>query len=113
MCLFPHPIEYPIKKSPLPTKQTTISLIKFRTYNTLLCVLLLCIRSYLILILRYTFLILGIYHQNTLYLREKRCEGSVVIFRSPKGFASKKDWKNTLLVLCLNLNCKRLIVVCG
>jgi hypothetical protein len=91
MCLLPRPIEYPIKKFPLPTKRTTISLIKIKTYNTLLCVLLLCIRSHIILILRYKILILGNCHQKTLYLRVKICEGTVVIFRSPKVSASKKD----------------------
>jgi len=67
------------------TSRKTISLIKVKTYNTLLCVFLLCILSYLILILRYKYvfdLILDIYHQNTLYLREKRCEGSMVIFKA-------------------------------
>jgi len=40
-----------------------------------------CIRSYLISVLRYEFLIFDTYHPDTLYLRK------------PKGFREKKFWE--------------------
>ena len=42
--------------------------------------LLVCIRSYLKSVLRYTFLILDTYHPDTLYLREQGCEDPWLLF---------------------------------
>ena len=55
-------LEYLIKKLPVPTKRATISLIKVKSCNFLLRVLLACICSYLILVL-----ILYTYHPGTIF----------------------------------------------
>jgi hypothetical protein len=70
VCLFRVPLEYLITKPPVPTKRTTVSLIKVRTCNALLRKLLVCIRSSIKSVLRYKFLILDACHVNTPYLRE-------------------------------------------
>jgi hypothetical protein len=51
------PIEYLINKSPVPTKRATISLIKVKSRNSLLRMLLACVRSYIKPVLRYKLLI--------------------------------------------------------
>ena len=85
-----------------PTKRATISLINGKSCNTLLRMLLECIRSYLQSVLRYKYFKFGylsythtLYHiyiytyTYTLYLREQG-RGFVVIYRSQMGSASKK-----------------------
>ena len=62
------------KKSPVPTKRATFSLIKVISCNAMLHILPACIRIYLTSILRHKFLILGTYHPDTLYLVEQGCE---------------------------------------
>ena len=51
-----------IKKPSVPTKRATVSLIRVKSCNAFLHVLLLCICCYRKTFLRYTFLILGTYH---------------------------------------------------
>jgi hypothetical protein len=46
ICLFHMTVRYPIKKLPVPTNRATIISIKFTRCNTLLPMLLVCIRSY-------------------------------------------------------------------
>ena len=55
------------------TQEASDSLIKVKFCNALLPMLLLCIRSYLKLVLRYKFLRLNTYHPDTLDLLEKGC----------------------------------------
>jgi hypothetical protein len=59
-----------IKKTSVPTERVTVSLIKVKSRNALLRMLLLCIRSYPKSVLRYTFL-LGTCHPDTLHLRDQ------------------------------------------
>jgi len=47
------------------TVSVWISLIRVKSGNTLLCMLLICICKYLKSVLRYKFLILNTYHQDT------------------------------------------------
>jgi hypothetical protein len=58
------------KKHPVPTKRGTVGLIKVRSCNALLLMLLLCICSYLKYVLRYKSLILDTCFPDVLYLRE-------------------------------------------
>ena len=73
----------------MPTKRATVILIKVNSCNALLHMLPVCIRSYLISVLRYTILICDTYHTEALYLRERGYEGPVYIFRRRKGSARK------------------------
>jgi hypothetical protein len=66
MCLF-RMTEYLIKKPPVPTKRATVSLIKVKSCNALLRMLLVCICSYLKLVLRYKLLILDTYNPDTIF----------------------------------------------
>jgi hypothetical protein len=63
-----------IKKHPVPTKRATIVSNKVKSWNALLCILLVCVRSYLKSVLRYTILILNTSHPDTLHLLEQQCE---------------------------------------
>jgi len=73
-------------KPPVPTKREAFSIIRVKSCNTLLHMLLVCVRSYLISVLRYKFLIFDTYHPDTLYLRK------------PKGFRKQKYLGNTGLL---------------
>ena len=64
-------------------KRPTVILIKVKSCNALLRMLLVFIRSYLKSVLRYKFLIMDTYHQDTIFTWA-RMRGSLVIFRSPK-----------------------------
>jgi hypothetical protein len=64
-------MEYPIKKLAVPTKRATIILIKVKSCNTLLRVLLVRIIICLKSVLRYKLLVVDAYHADTLYLREQ------------------------------------------
>ena len=66
------------------TVSVWISLIKVKSGNALLRMLLICIRKYLKSVLRYKFLILDTYHQDTVFMWA-RMWGSVLIFRSQIG----------------------------
>ena len=55
--------------------------------------LLVCISSYLISVLRYKFLILVTYHPDTLYLREQGCEDPWLFCEAKRESASNKIWK--------------------
>jgi len=61
-------LEYLIKKPPVPTKQGTFILIKVKSCNALLQMLLVGISVYLKWFLRYKFLILDIYHMDTIFM---------------------------------------------
>jgi hypothetical protein len=61
--------------------------------NVLVRMLQVCISCYLKSVLRHKFLILDTYHPDTL-LTWARMGGSVVILRTPKGYARKKFDKN-------------------
>jgi len=63
-------------------KRAIVSLIKVKSCNALLRMPLVCIRSYLKLVLRYTCLILDIYHPDTLFLREQGCEDPWLFFEA-------------------------------
>jgi hypothetical protein len=56
--------------------------------------LLVCIRSYLILVLRYKYLILDTCHLETLYLRERGCEDPWLFFEAKRGPREKKFGKH-------------------
>lgn len=85
------PSEYLIKKPPVPTKWARVSLIKVKSGNALLRILLAYIRSYLKSILRCKYLILGTYH--CIYVRK-----DVMIrghFSEPKGAREQTSLINT------------------
>jgi hypothetical protein len=52
-------------KPPVPTKQATVRLIKVKSRNALLRMVLLSVGGYLKSVLRYKFLILNTYHPDT------------------------------------------------
>jgi hypothetical protein len=60
-------LEYLIKKPPVPTERAIINLLKVKSCNALLRMILVCNRSYLKSVLRRGILILDIYHPNILY----------------------------------------------
>jgi hypothetical protein len=68
MCAyFVRQFEYLVKKFPLPMKCATVILIKVKSSNALLRVLLVFIRNYVKSILRCKFIILDTYHMNTVF----------------------------------------------
>ena len=58
--------------------------------------LLVCIRSYLKLVLRYKNLIWDCTHPDILYLREQRCEDPWLFFQGKLGPANKNVWKTVV-----------------
>jgi len=73
----------------------TVSLIKVKSCNALLRMLLVCIGSYLKLVLRYKFLITGTYHRDTLYIRKQGCVDLWLFFefkRVPRAKNFRKHW---------------------
>jgi len=58
-------LDYPIKKFPVTTNQTTV---KIKSCNALLRMLLLYICRYLKSVLRYKFLILDAYHLDSVFM---------------------------------------------
>jgi len=71
---FVWPLEYLIKKLPVPTKFATVVVIKVKSRQAFLHVLLVCICSYLKSFLRYTFVNLDTCFPDILYLRGQGCE---------------------------------------
>jgi hypothetical protein len=57
-----------VKKHPVPTKRATVFLIKVKSCNALLLMLLVCIRAYLKSVLRLKFLIVATYQPYTPYI---------------------------------------------
>ena len=55
--------------------------------------LLACIHSYLKLVLRYKFLILGTHRPETLYLRQQGCGDLRLFFEYKRGCTSKEVWE--------------------
>jgi hypothetical protein len=83
------PLEYLIKKPPVPTKRATVSLITY---------VLACIRIYLKSVLRHKYLILDTYYPDIcIYVRKDvRISG---YFSKPKGVREQKSLGNTGLGL--------------
>lgn len=71
----------------------TVCLIKVKSCNLLLHVLLLCICSYLNSVLRYEFLIVYTYCLDTLYLHEQGYEDPWLFFKARRGLQAKNVWK--------------------
>jgi hypothetical protein len=76
---FVWPLEYIIKKLPVPMKRAIIILTKTKSRNALLHMILICTSIYLTSVLRETFLILGACHSDTIFTKT-RMRGTVVIF---------------------------------
>jgi hypothetical protein len=74
------PLEYLIKKPPVPTKQAMIILIKVKSCNALLHVLLVCVCNYLKSVLQ----------SKLLYIYMGK---DMRIFQSHSGSANKKVWE--------------------
>ena len=87
------PLEYQIKKPPVPTKQATVILIKVKSCSALLRMLLVCIGIYLKSFLRYAFLISDTQHPDTLWAR---LWGYMVILRNQKGPGNLKVWETLI-----------------
>jgi hypothetical protein len=62
------PVEYLIKKLPIPMKQGTVILIKVRSYNAPLHSQLVCTSTHLKSVLRYIFLIFYTYRMDILII---------------------------------------------
>ena len=84
-------ISYLSKKPPVPTKWAIIILIKVKSWNALLRMLLLGISSSQKLALSFKFLILDVI--RTLSISMRKMWESVIIFRSQKEHASKNVWE--------------------
>ena len=79
-----------MKKLPVATKRATIILIKVKSCNALLRMLLVCTRSYLKSVLRYKFLILDTYHPDTIYVsKDVRIRR---YFSKANGAREQKAW---------------------
>ena len=66
-----------------------VTVIKVKSRNALLRMLLVCMRSYLKSVLRYTFLILDTYDLDSLYSREQVCEDPWALFKAKWGLRAK------------------------
>jgi hypothetical protein len=88
------PLEYLIKKLPLPTKWEKIILIKVESPNKLLLPLLICISVSLTSLMVFKFLILGACHLTTLHLFEKQCGVPWLLFEAKGGLQAKTFGKN-------------------
>jgi hypothetical protein len=83
ICLF-RMTEYLTEKLPVPIKRATIILIKVKSCNALLRMLLVCIRNYLQSVLKYKFL-LWILILRTVYLREQGYDNPRLFFKAKRG----------------------------
>jgi hypothetical protein len=92
---FVRPLEYLIKKFPVPTKRATTSSIRVKSWSSLFPMLLVCIRSYLKSVLSYKFLILNYYNPDSLHLHEEGWDIRVY-FSKPNEFLEKKTEWGTL-----------------
>jgi hypothetical protein len=90
------PLEYIIKKPPVPRKRVTIILIKVKSCNVLLPMLLVYIHGYLTSVTSLKFWIPII---QTLYLQEQKCE-EPGYFSEPKGVREKKCLGSTVKSNC-------------
>jgi hypothetical protein len=82
------PLEYLIKRHPVPTTRATVSLITVKC-TALLHMLLVCTGSYLQSVLRYTFLMLYTYHPDTIYFCKQGCEDPWLFFEAKRGPLAK------------------------
>ena len=81
-------------KPPVLTKRATVILIKVKSRNALLLVLLVGTGSYLKAVLKYKFVILGTYQPDTIYLRGQGCEDPWLSFEAKRGLQEiKKNWE--------------------
>jgi hypothetical protein len=88
--------EYPATKPPVPTKRATFTSIRVKLSNALLRVLLVCILSYLKLVLKYKFLTFHTYYPDTLHFREQGY-GNPWLFLENKRHLRAKKFGNTAL----------------
>jgi hypothetical protein len=77
-------------ETPVPMKQATVCLIRVKSCNALLRMLVVCIRSYLKAALNYKFLILDIYHPDNLLVQ--RCEDPWLFFEAKRGPPAEKKY---------------------
>jgi len=75
-------------------RRAEIILIKVKSCNASLHMLLLCIRSYLKSVMRYKFLILDTCHQHTLHLRDKDVRFRDYVSKPKWVREKKKFWKH-------------------
>jgi hypothetical protein len=93
------PLEYPIKKPPVPHEASGDQFNKVKSWNELLQMLLVCIRTYLKSVPSYNLLILDTYHPDILYLHEQGCEDPWLFFEARRDPWAKKFWKHWPKVL--------------
>ena len=75
-------------------KQVAVSLIKVKSSNALLSMLMVCTHSYLKQVVRYKFLILDTYHQAH-YLHEQGCKDPYLFLQAKRCVSAKlfaKHW---------------------
>jgi len=92
------PLEYLIKKLPIPTKRATVGLINVKSCNALLDMPLVYIRSYLNSGLWYKFLILETRHPDSIFMFA-RMWGSMCYFSKQTGVHEKKVWEKLPYVI--------------
>ena len=86
----------------------TVILMKVKSCNALLRILLLDISGCLKSILRQKYLISDTYHPDTLYLRQQRCEDLWLFFEAKRGPRAKKFGKHIyfpFVAVYVNLFC--------
>jgi hypothetical protein len=97
MFIFVWTFEYIIRKLPVPTKRATVILIKIKSTNALLRMLLECISIYLKNSYEIWFLILDTHHPDALCLHEHGCEDPWLYFEATRGMRAKMFGGNTVL----------------
>ena len=97
------------KKLPVPTKRATVILIEVKPCYALLRMLLVGIKDYLKLVLRYKFLVLDIHYPDTLYSHEQGCENPWFFSGTKRGPRAKKLGKHCCVGNCCELRCNALI----
>jgi len=82
------------------------SVIKFKSCNSLLCTLLVCIRSFLNKVVKYKFSILDTYHPDTSYLGEQRCVDPWLLFEDHRVPPAKMFGEHFINVFIIeNMKC--------
>jgi len=80
-------------KLPVRTQRTTVILIKVKSDNALLHIILVRICNFLKSVPRYKFVVMDTYNPDTLYVvRGQGCEDP--IFEAKRGSPSRKVWKS-------------------
>jgi hypothetical protein len=75
-------------------KRGTVSLLKVKTCDALLHMLVVCVRIYIKSFLRYKFLILGTYYPETMQVHKQGCKDPWLFFEAKRCSRAKKLGKH-------------------